>query len=142
MLRVHRGTVGRRRSYQQSTYCRRPSFRRAQMPRRHFTPSFGNGRRRRTARRDTQMKLLKRLSVLILAAAASFLHSGARVAAQDDLPKRHFDVALDFMRQQRYTEALRDFDLVVSSYPNSPVADDALLEIATYHLDIAEDATA
>lgn len=57
----------------------------------------------------------------------------------DELPRRQYNTALGFMRQERYADAIHDLQLVVDSYPSSVVADDALLEIAKYQLDIARD---
>ena len=57
----------------------------------------------------------------------------------DELAARRFQTGLNFARDGRSTEALRDFEAVVELYPSSPVADNALLEIARYHLETTED---
>ncbi|MDP7338995.1 MAG: tetratricopeptide repeat protein [Vicinamibacterales bacterium] len=57
----------------------------------------------------------------------------------DELAARRFQTGLDFARDGQYTEALTDFEGVVELYPLSPVADNALLEIARYHLEVTED---
>jgi outer membrane protein assembly factor BamD (BamD/ComL family) len=44
-----------------------------------------------------------------------------------------------FLNSQNYSEALKDFEAILQSYPNSAVADDALLEIATYQFNVARD---
>jgi TolA-binding protein len=74
-------------------------------------------------------------------AVALALASTSGVAAQnpDELARRHYELGLGFLETKKYTEALKDFQMVVDSYPSSSVAGDALLEIAQYHLDIARD---
>jgi outer membrane protein assembly factor BamD (BamD/ComL family) len=49
---------------------------------------------------------------------------------------------LSFSQNGRYAEALKDFQVVVDSFPQSSVADDALLQIALYHLETARDLSA
>jgi len=70
---------------------------------------------------------------------------GATLAAQpsnEELPRRQFDSGVSFLRGQRYAEALKDFQAIIDSFPKSQVADNALLEIANYQLDIAHDLSA
>ncbi len=43
------------------------------------------------------------------------------------------------MRDGRYQEALKDFQAVADNHPSSAVADQALLQIATYHFEQARD---
>lgn len=57
----------------------------------------------------------------------------------DELAARRFQTGLNFARDGRSTEALTDFEAVIELYPSSPVADNALLEIARYHLESTED---
>ena len=57
----------------------------------------------------------------------------------EELATRRFQTGVTFAEDGRYTEALTDFEAVISLYPTSPVADNALLEIAKYHLEITED---
>jgi TolA-binding protein len=66
----------------------------------------------------------------------------AQQTTNEELPRRQFDSGRSFMQGGRYAEALKDFQAVVDSFPRSSVADNALLEIALYHLDIAHDANA
>jgi TolA-binding protein len=64
----------------------------------------------------------------------------ALVSAQantEEFARRQYDSGLAFMQNGRYTEALKDFQSVVDS--KSSVADNALLQIALYHLDVAHD---
>ena len=77
-------------------------------------------------------------AALTLCALVSAL--GVVAARQaDELAGRRFQTGLDFARDGRHTEALTDFEAVLELYPSSPVADNALLEIAKYHLEITED---
>ena len=65
----------------------------------------------------------------------------ATVAQQgnEDLPRRQYESGLSFLQGQRYAEALKDFQAVIDSFPRSQVADNALLQVALYHLDVAHD---
>jgi hypothetical protein len=49
---------------------------------------------------------------------------------------------MSFLQNHRYTEALKDLQAVVDSFAGSSVADNALLEIAQYQLEIAHDVEA
>lgn len=67
---------------------------------------------------------------------------GPPVVAQqsnEDLPRRQYESGLSFLQGQRYAEALKDFQAVIDSFPRSQVADNALLQVALYHLDVARD---
>jgi TolA-binding protein len=79
-------------------------------------------------------------------ALASFLACAPVLAAQDapteEFARRQYESGLAFLRDQKFTEALKDFQAVVDSYPNSRVADAALLRIAEYQLDVAGDTAA
>ncbi len=76
-----------------------------------------------------------------IAASALALAAGARLAAQgsEDLARRQYDSGVSFVQNGRYVEALKDFQAVVDSFPQSSVADDALLQMALYHLDVGHD---
>jgi TolA-binding protein len=70
---------------------------------------------------------------------------GATLAAQpnvEEQARRQMESGRDFFRAGRYSEALKDFQTVAEGYPNSRFADDALLAIAEYQLEIAHDAAA
>jgi TolA-binding protein len=67
---------------------------------------------------------------------------GASLVAQssdEDVARRQLESGRAFMRQGNYTEALKDFRAVADTHASSSVADDALLEIAKYYFEIAED---
>jgi TolA-binding protein len=69
---------------------------------------------------------------------------GVTAAAQnqEDFARRQYDSGLTFLQSARYTEALKDFQVVVDSFPQSSVADDALMQIALYQLEVAHDPAA
>lgn len=66
---------------------------------------------------------------------------GATLVAQsnEDLPRRQYDSGLAFLKGQRYAEALKDFQAIIDAFPKSQVADNSLLQIALYQIDIAHD---
>lgn len=70
--------------------------------------------------------------------------AGVRFAAQgsEDLARRQYDSGVSFVQNGRYVEAIKDFQAVVDSFPQSSVADDALLQMALHHLDVGRDLTA
>lgn len=79
------------------------------------------------------------ISAIVLA-----LTLGLPVTAQqsnEDLPRRQYESGLTFLQGQRYAEALKDFQAVIDSFPRSQVADNALLQVALHHLDVARDLT-
>jgi TolA-binding protein len=82
--------------------------------------------------------VLLRLGLAVVALAVG---SSAPFFAQgsDELARRQYESGLSFSQNGRYAEALKDFQVVVDSFPQSSVADDALLQIALYQLDTAHD---
>jgi TolA-binding protein len=66
----------------------------------------------------------------------------AQDATSEEFARRQYESGLAFLRDQKFAEALKDFQAVIDSYPNSRVADAALLRIAEYQLDIAADIAA
>ena len=56
-----------------------------------------------------------------------------------DLAERRLQTGLVFAADGRITEAMTDFEAVVTLYPTSAVADNALLEMARVHLDATGD---
>jgi len=77
--------------------------------------------RRRTS---TVRRLQFALALLAAMAAAPLAQSGGASG-------------LTFLQNHKYVEALKDFQVVVDSFPKSSVADDALMQIAMYQLDVA-----
>jgi TolA-binding protein len=81
----------------------------------------------------------------LVAAAAAGVAAVVAVHAQapptpEDVARRQYASGLEFLRAGRHIEALKDFQTVVDSYPGTSVADEALLAIARYELEIARDA--
>ncbi len=64
----------------------------------------------------------------------------AQPAAGQDFAQRQYDTALAFMRSGRADEAIKDFQAIADNYPSSAVADQALLQMATYYWEHANDA--
>ncbi len=59
----------------------------------------------------------------------------------EEFARRQYESGLTFLQNNRSAEALKDLQAVVDSFPTSSVADNALLQIAQYHLDAAHDVT-
>jgi TolA-binding protein len=74
---------------------------------------------------------------LTFSAEVSFEAQGS-----EDLARRQYESGRSFVQNGRYAEALKDFQAVVDSFSQSAVADDALLDIALYHLEVARDRAA
>ena len=75
------------------------------------------------------------LAVMLAASASAF----AVAQSSEELARRQYANGVDLLRERKYTEALRDFQAVVDAYPTSSVADNALLEMARYHMDVTRD---
>jgi TolA-binding protein len=60
----------------------------------------------------------------------------------EEQARRQFESGLEFYRAGRYAEALKDFQTVAEGYATSTVADDAMLAIAEYQLDVLHDPVA
>lgn len=79
------------------------------------------------------------LAIALLAVAGL---SPAPLAAQanvEEQARRQYESGLEFYRAGRYAEALKDFQTVAEGYATSAVADDAMLAIAEYQLDVLHD---
>jgi TolA-binding protein len=79
------------------------------------------------------------LSAALVGAATIGLAAQANVEEQ---ARRQLESGREFYRNGRYSEALKDFQTVAEGYPTSSVADDALLAIALYQLEIQLDPAA
>jgi TolA-binding protein len=88
--------------------------------------------------RSNFQKAFAAATVLVLG-CVTFVVQGQ---SQDEAAQRRYDSGRAFYDAGKYTEALRDFQVVIDSYPTSPVADKALLDIATYQLDVVGDPSA
>jgi TolA-binding protein len=85
------------------------------------------------------MKSLLRIAAASVALVATL---GAQSNRDDEFARRQYESGLTFLQNKRYVEALKDFQVVVDSFPRSSSADLALLQIATYQLDVAHNAAA
>jgi TolA-binding protein len=78
------------------------------------------------------------------AALAALMVSLAAVAplpaqSQEAAARLRLESGREFLRRQDYGEALKDFQMVLQTFPATSVADDALLEIGRYQLETARD---
>jgi TolA-binding protein len=78
--------------------------------------------------------------LLIAAALASAV--GVRAQSPEEQARRLLESGREFLRKQNHTEALADFQRLLKTYGTTSVADDALLEVATYQLEVGGDARA
>ena len=76
---------------------------------------------------------------LLSAVAAVVLGTALLAQSNEELPRRQYESGLAFLKGQRYAEALKDFQAIIDSFPRSLVADNALLQIALYQVDVAHD---
>jgi len=60
-------------------------------------------------------------------------------SSDEDVARRQLESGRSFLKQGNYSEALKDFRAVAETHATSSVADDALLEIARYYFEVAED---
>jgi TolA-binding protein len=74
-----------------------------------------------------------------ISTAVSIAASTAMALAPSDLARQHLESGIQFYEQQRYNQALNDFQIIVTSMATSEYADDALLRIGRYYLDVEED---
>jgi TolA-binding protein len=70
---------------------------------------------------------------------AGLVTLAAQTPSDEDVARRQIESGRAFARQGNYVEALKDFRAVADTHPSSSVADNALLEMARYYLDVAED---
>jgi TolA-binding protein len=57
----------------------------------------------------------------------------------EEFARRQYESGLSFMQNGRYAEALKDFQAVLDSFGKSSVADNALLQVALYQLEVPHD---
>jgi TolA-binding protein len=60
----------------------------------------------------------------------------------EEFARRQYESGVSFMQNGRYAEALKDFQAVLDSFSKSSVADNALLQVALYQLEIPHDTAA
>src|SRR5436305_1388680 len=71
--------------------------------------------------------------------AATALLAQTPTTSDEDVARRQLESGRAFARQGKHIEALKDFRAVAETHAASSVADDALIEIARYYLDIDVD---
>lgn len=67
------------------------------------------------------------------------LLSSSLLVTADDPAKGHYDSALFFLQNGKYQQAIDDLQFIVKSFPESPLADDALLQLGLYQLQQQKD---
>ncbi|HEY7817235.1 MAG TPA: tetratricopeptide repeat protein [Vicinamibacteria bacterium] len=82
------------------------------------------------------MSISRRVAASAALALAAASVAGAQAPA--DLARQHLESGIQFYQQQRYNQALNDFQIIVTSMPNTEFADDALLQIGRYYLEVEE----
>ena len=85
---------------------------------------------------------MMRLSLMVFALIGALTGAVLAQSSNEDVARRQLESGRAFARQGNYTEALKDFRAVADTHPNSSVADNALLEIARYYIDVAGDMSA
>ena len=84
-----------------------------------------------------------KIALLVTATAAVMVVATVRAQSDDEVQaRRTLESGRSFLRDGNHGEALKDFQSVLDRFPTSSVADDALLEIATYQLEIQRDPAA
>ncbi len=79
------------------------------------------------------------IPVAALVCLEALAASTATAQAPSDLARQHLESGIQFYDQGRYNQALNDFQIIVTSMADTEYADDALLHIGRYYLDIEED---
>ena len=83
------------------------------------------------------------LKLCALAVAAGVSVMPVRAQSNDEVQaRRQLESGRTFLRALNYGEAVKDFEAVLQRYPTTSVADDALLELATYQLEVQRDPAA
>jgi outer membrane protein assembly factor BamD (BamD/ComL family) len=76
------------------------------------------------------------VATLVVAAATA---AAQTPQAGEDVARRQLESGRSFARQGNYAEAIRDFQAVAETHATTSVADDAWLELARYHFNVARD---
>jgi TolA-binding protein len=78
-----------------------------------------------------------RTTLVTLAAAAALTLGLEARQSPEEIAQRQYQAGVDFLTAQKYDEAMRDFQRVIDAYATSSVADDALLQVARFHLRVS-----
>src|SRR4051812_9914835 len=76
------------------------------------------------------------VGVLVMLTVLPALVLAQAPAGPEAFARRQYESGLEFLRAGKYAEALKDLENVVDGYAASSVADEALLAIARYQLDV------
>jgi TolA-binding protein len=85
---------------------------------------------------------MMRRGLMLLAWSAALAGAVFAQAPNEEVARRQLESGRAFARQGNYTEAMKDFRAVADTHSTSSVADNALLEIARYYIDVAGDMAA
>ena len=81
------------------------------------------------------LRLRVALVVLLVSLSSALFGQGP----PNELARQHLESGIQFYQQGRYKQALNDFQIIATSMSGTEYADDALLRIGRYYLDIEED---
>lgn len=79
------------------------------------------------------------LMAMLLSTASAVALTAQSSTSDEEVSRRQLESGRSFARQGNYQEALKDFRAVADTHGTSSVADNALLEIARYYLDVGGD---
>ena len=71
----------------------------------------------------------------VVFALVLLLSSASILLTADDPAKGHYESALFFIQSEKYQQALDDLNFIVKSFPQSQLADDALLQLGIHYLE-------
>ena len=80
-----------------------------------------------------------RSTAVLLVVTLAIAAMPVRAQTNEELARRTLDSGRAFLQARSYGEAVKDFEAVLQRYPASAVADDALLELATYQFEVQRD---
>ena len=82
-------------------------------------------------------KPMTRRLAIAAGALTAIVSAAAQAPQEEDVARRQYESGLALAAQGNHAEAVKDFQTVAQAFPKSSVADNALLEIGRYHLDVA-----
>jgi TolA-binding protein len=68
----------------------------------------------------------------------AWVQPGGAQTESNELARQHLESGIQFYNQQKFRQALNDFNIIVTSMAATDVADNALLKIGEYYLEIEE----
>jgi TolA-binding protein len=90
-------------------------------------------------RRDIRRSVSLTIGVILASCALLSVRPIEGQGGGEDFARRQYDTAVSFMKDGKAEEALKDFQAIADNYPSSSVADQALLQLATYYWEHAND---